>query len=188
MRRIYETLTVIAAAVVLTSSAHAADVNIATIDLNKAFKEYKKTKEADSSLKTEMEKFKDERDDRMKEYRVLVDKITAMREAVSDPALNKDAREKKSENLNELLREAQAMEREIQDFTRNRTRFIQDRSRRLREEIVKEIQELLKTLAKGKYDLVFDVSGLTMNGTSPLLYHSDTITDITGEVVKQLNK
>jgi outer membrane protein len=63
---------------------------------------------------------------------------------------------------------------------------VADQSQRTRKSIIDEITQSVATYSKGKYTVVLDKSGVTLNGTPALLY-SEGLTDITDEVTKQLN-
>jgi hypothetical protein len=59
---------------------------------------------------------------------------------------------------------------------------------RMREGIIKEITEIIMERVKtAQFDLVFDKSGLNMNGV-PVLLHSKDNMDFTTDVITALNK
>ncbi|MEO0454813.1 MAG: hypothetical protein AAFY98_11870, partial [Verrucomicrobiota bacterium] len=85
---IKQALMIVSAALAFSmTSAHAAELNVAIIDLQKVFQDYYKTQEADSRLKEQMEGFKSERDTRLEDYRSLVDQIKTLRDTLDDPAM-----------------------------------------------------------------------------------------------------
>jgi outer membrane protein len=180
-------LTLICAAVALSSmQAQAADLKVATIDLQKVFEDYYKTKEADARLKDQMEGFKSERDSRLEGYRSLVDQIKSLRDALNDPSLSEDAKKEKQLKYEEKFNEARQREQELRNFEQTTAKLLQDQSGRMRKTIIDEINEVVKAFCAGKYDLVMDKSGVTMNGTPSIMY-SENLTDLTDAVVKQLN-
>lgn len=180
-------LTIIcAAAAFSTMQAQAADIKIATIDLQKVFEDYFKTKEADARLKDQMEGFKTERDSRLEDYRSLVDQIKSLRDSLNDPSLSDDAKKEKQLKYEEKFNEARQREQELKNFEQTTAKLIQDQSGRMRKTIIDEINVVVKEFCSGKYDLVLDKSGVTMNGTSVILF-SENMTDLTGEIVQRLN-
>ncbi len=180
-------LTIICAATAFSSmQAQAADLKVAIIDLQKVFEDYSKTKEADARLKTQMEGFKNERDSRLEDYRSLVDQIKSLRDALNDPSLSADAKKEKQLKYEEKFNEARQREQELKNFEQTTAKLLQDQSGRMRKTIIDEINEVVKTFCSGKYDLVLDKSGVTMNGTSTILF-SENLTDLTSEIVQRLN-
>lgn len=169
------------------SRTQAADIKVAVIDMQKVFKEYNKTVEADTKLKEQMSGYKKERDDRMEDYRKLIEQIKGLQEGAQDPSLSEDARKEKQQKLQEKIQEAQSREREIREFDGTTQKLFGDQSKRMRDKILEEIQAKINEFAKGKYSLVFDKSGMTLNGTPSLIYN-EGLADLTDEVIKALNK
>lgn len=166
---------------------HAADLKIAIVDMQQVFKEYSKTKEADTKLKEQMSGYKKERDERMEDYRKLIEQIKGLRDGAQDPSLSDEARQEKQQMLQEKVGEAQAREREIREFDGTTQKLFGDQSKRMRDKILEEIQAEIDKFAKGKYSIVFDKSGMTLNGTPTLIYQ-EGLTDLTDEIIKALNK
>jgi Skp family chaperone for outer membrane proteins len=80
------------------------------------------------------------------------------------------------------------MEREINEFRQTRERQLQEQAMRMRENIVKEITDVIMEKVKGaNYDLVLDKSGPSMNGVNIVLHSKDSF-DFTTDVVTALNK
>src|SRR6266513_1622009 len=78
------------------------------------------------------------------------------------------------------------MEREINDFRQTRERQLQEQLMRMREGIVKEISDVVKVKANN-LDLVFDKSGMSINGVPVLMYAHENV-DFTNDVIAVLNK
>jgi Skp family chaperone for outer membrane proteins len=80
------------------------------------------------------------------------------------------------------------MEREITEFRQTRERQLQEQALRMREGIVKEISDVVNEKVKASgFDLVFDKSGMSLNGV-PVLMYSRGDTDFTSDVIATLNK
>jgi outer membrane protein len=80
------------------------------------------------------------------------------------------------------------MEREINDFRQTRERQLQEQLMRVREGIVKEITDVVMEKVKAnRFDLVFDKSGMSINGVPFLLYAPDNV-DFTNDIIAVLNK
>ena len=80
------------------------------------------------------------------------------------------------------------MEREINEFRQTRERQLQEQALRMREGIVKEITDVVMEKVKSNnLDLVFDKSGMSLNGVPLLMYSRDTA-EFTNDVITVLNK
>jgi len=187
MRNLLTISLVATAAAILFHPAQArAELKIAVVEMQKIFKDYKKTQEADANLKEQMNGYKKERDERMEDYRKLVEQIKGLRDAAQDPSLSEDARTEKTKALEEKVNEARQREREVREFDQTTQKLFQDQSKRMRDKILEEIQGEINAFAKGKYSIVLDKSGLTLNGTSTVIY-TEGLTDLTDELIQKLN-
>ncbi len=80
------------------------------------------------------------------------------------------------------------MEREISDFRQTRERQLQEQLMRMREGIVKEITDVvLEKVKANNLDLVFDKSGMSINGVPVLMYSHENV-DFSNDVIAVLNK
>jgi outer membrane protein len=80
------------------------------------------------------------------------------------------------------------MEREINEFRQTREQQLQQQMQRMREGILKEIIDVVLDQVKARgLDLVFDKSGASLNGFSPVLFAREP-SDFTGDVIAALNK
>src|SRR5207248_477749 len=80
------------------------------------------------------------------------------------------------------------MEREINEFGQTRERQLQEQALRMREGIVKEITEVVMDKVKNRsLDLVFDKSGMSLNGVPLVMFSRDNY-DFTTDVITDLNK
>jgi outer membrane protein len=169
------------------ATAQTAGLKIALVDLQKCFNDYYKTEEAKERINTQGAGYQKEFNDRMEDYKKLVDQINGLREGEKDPSLSEAARKERQDRLREKIQEAQTRERELNDFRQTSSRLLQDQQMRMRKTIVDEINKKVEEFSKGKYNLVLDKSGQTLNGTSSLVY-TEGVTEITDEIIKALNK
>ncbi|MDX6767286.1 MAG: OmpH family outer membrane protein [Candidatus Methylacidiphilales bacterium] len=183
-------LAAILAALFLTAasaSAQTTSLKVALVDLQKCFNDYYKTEEAKTRINEQGSGYQKEFNDRMEDYKKLVDQINSLREGAKDASASEAARKEREDKLKEKIQEAQTRERELNEFRGTSSKLLQDLQVRQRKSIVDEINKVVETFAKGKYNIVIDKSGMTLNGTSGLVY-TEGLTDITDEIVKQLNK
>jgi outer membrane protein len=163
-------------------------LKIGTVDMQRAFKEYNKTKEAEVKINDAKNAAKKEYDDRAEAYKKALDEINNLNKQLESPALSADKKTQTAKERDDKIANIKNMEREISDFRQTRERQLQEQLMRVREGIVKEITDVVMERVKGNnLDLVFDKSGMSINGVPFLMYSHDNI-DFTNDVIAVLNK
>jgi outer membrane protein len=181
-------LAVAAALVSPVASFAQGTMKIGTIDMQRAFKEYGKTKDAEAKINDAKNAAKKEYDDRADGYKKALDEINNLNKQLDAPALSADAKTQKAKERDDKIANIKNMEREITEFRQTRERQLQEQAMRMREGIVKEITDVVMEKVKASnMDLVFDKSGMSLNGV-PVLMYSQASTDFTNDVVAELNK
>ena len=163
-------------------------MKIGTVDMQRAFKEYNKTKEAEVKINDAKNSAKKEYDDRAEAYKKALDEINNLNKQLESPALSADKKTQTAKERDDKIANIKNMEREISDFRQTRERQLQEQLMRVREGIVKEITDVVMEKVKGtNLDLVFDKSGMSINGVPFLLFSHDNI-DFTNDIIAVLNK
>src|ERR1043165_4988149 len=161
---------------------------IGTVDMNRAFKEYNKTKDAETKINDAKNAAKKEYDDRADSYKKALEEINKLNQQLEAPALSADAKTQKAKDRDEKINSVKNMEREINEFRQTREKQLQEQAVRMRDGIVKEITDVVMTKVKAaNMDLVFDTSGVSLNGVPTVMFANPQM-DFTSEVVAQLNK
>ena len=163
-------------------------LKIGTVDMQRAFKEYSKTKDAEAKINDAKNAAKKEYDDRAEAYKKALDEINNLNKQLDAPALSAEAKTQKAKERDDKIANIKNMEREINDFRQTRERQLQEQAMRMREGIVKEITDVVMEKVKANnMDLVFDKSGVSLNGVPVLMYsHGDV--DFTNDIITVLNK
>ena len=163
-------------------------LKIGTVDMQRAFKEYTKTKDAEAKINDAKNAAKKEYDDRADAYKKALDEINNLNKQLDAPALSADAKTQKAKERDDKIANIKNMEREITEFRQTRERQLQEQALRMREGIVKEITDVVMDKVKtNNMDLVFDKSGMSLNGVPVLMYSRDN-TDFTTDIISVLNK
>src|SRR6266446_8795872 len=163
-------------------------MKIGTVDMQRAFKDYNKTKEAEAKINDAKNSAKKEYDDRAEAYKKALDEINNLNKQLESSALSSDKKTQIAKDRDDKIANIKNMEREIGDFRQTRERQLQEQLMRVREGIVKEITDVVMEKVKAKnLDLVFDKSGMSINGVPVLLYSHDNI-DFTNDIIAVLNK
>ena len=163
-------------------------LKIGTVDMQRAFKEYNKTKEAEVKINDAKNAAKKEYDDRAESYKKALDEINNLNKQLESPALSADKKTQTAKERDDKIANIKNMEREISDFRQTRERQLQEQLMRVREGIVKEITDVvLEKVKASNLDLVLDKSGMSINGVPFLLFSHDNI-DFTSDIIAVLNK
>jgi len=178
-----------AAALVLPVGVNAqGTLKVGTVDMNRAFKEYNKTKDSEKKINEAKDSAKKEYDDRAENYKKALDEINKLNQQLDSPALSADKKTAMAKERDEKIANIKNMEREINEFRQTRERQLQEQAMRMRENIVKEITDVIMERVKSQnYDMVFDKSGQSMNGVNVVLHSKDNM-DFTTDVITALNK
>jgi outer membrane protein len=161
---------------------------IGTIDMNRAFKEYNKTKDAEAKINEAKSAAKKEYDDRADAYKKALDEINNLNKQLESAALSADKKTGMAKERDDKIANIKNMEREISDFRQTRERQLQEQLMRMREGIVKEITDVVMEKVKTKsLDFVLDKSGVSINGVPVVLYAPENV-DFTNEIIEALNK
>jgi outer membrane protein len=163
-------------------------MKIGTVDMQRAFKDYNKTKEAEAKINDAKNSAKKEYDDRAEAYKKALDEINNLNKQLESSALSADKKTQTAKDRDDKIANIKNMEREISDFRQTRERQLQEQLMRVREVIVKEITDVVMEKVKSNnLDLVFDKSGMSINGVPVLMYSHDNI-DFTNDIIAVLNK
>jgi len=163
-------------------------LKIGTVDMQRAFKEYSKTKDAETKINEAKNSAKKEYDDRAEAYKKALDEINNLNKQLDAPALSAEAKSQKAKERDDKIANIKNMEREISDFRQTRERQLQEQAMRMREGIVKEITDVVMEKVKTTHmDLVFDKSGLSLKGVPVLMYPHGNV-DFTDDIIAVLNR
>ena len=163
-------------------------LKIGTVDMQRAFKDYNKTKEAEAKINDAKNSAKKEYDDRAEAYKKSLDEINNLNKQLESSALSADKKTQIAKDRDDKIANIKNMEREISDFRQTREQQLQQQLMRVREGIVKEITDVVMEKVKANnLDLVFDRSGMSINGVPFLMYSHDNI-DFTNDVIAVLNR
>jgi Skp family chaperone for outer membrane proteins len=178
----------VASLLILPVAVRAQGMKIGTVDMNKTFRDYNKTKDAEAKINDAKNQAKKEYDERADAYKKALDDINNLNKQLEAPALSADAKAQKAKERDDKISNIKNMEREITEFRQTRERQLQEQALRMREGIVKEITDVVMDKVKqNNLDLVFDKSGNSLNGVPVLMYSRDSV-DFTNDVIAVLNK
>jgi outer membrane protein len=187
MKRFFSTILVLTLAFPIAAFSQGA-LKIGTVDMQRAFKEYNKTKDAEAKINDAKNAAKKEYDERAESYKKALDEINSLNKQLDAPALTAEAKTQKAKERDDKIANIKKMEREINDFSQTRERQLQEQLMRMREGIVKEITDVVVEKVKtNNMDFVFDRSGVSLNGV-PIVMYAPANVDFTNDIIAVLNK
>lgn len=187
MKKFLSTILVLTLAFPIAAFAQGAS-KIGTVDMQRAFKEYNKTKDAEAKINDARNQAKKEYDDRAEAYKKSLDEINSLNKQLDAPALTAEAKTQKAKERDDKIAAIKKMEREINEFSQTRDRQLQEQLMRMREGIVKEITDVvLEKVKTTNMDFVFDKSGVSLNGV-PIVLYAPANVDFTNDIITVLNK
>lgn len=169
------------------TSAIQAQQKIAVINLRTVFDGYWKTKQSDSTVKERQADFEKERKKMVEDYQKANDEYRKLSDSAADPAISAEERDRRKKTAESKLLEIKEIEQSIGQFDRQFRAQITDQIKRMRDNIMREIREIINTKAGAAgYTLVIDTAADSFNQT-PVILFSSGAPDMTDEVLKQLN-
>ena len=187
MKKLLSTILALAIALPIAGFAQGT-LKIGTVDMQRAFKEYNKTKDAEAKINGARDQARKELTDREESYKRALEEINNLSKQLEAPALSADAKTQKAKERDDKIATVKTMEREISDFQKTREQQLQQQLMRIREGIVKEITDIVMDRVKSSHlDFVFDKSGVSLNGVPVVVYAPDNV-DFTNDIVAILNK
>ena len=183
LRKILALATVAAS---VASAGAAAELKIATVDLDKVFTAHPKTQAAEAELKKSEEGVQEEMDQIVAEGRGLQEALAKLREAAKNPLLTEEARLQKRDEAEEKLTELQEFELRARRTQETKVKQMREKVLKSRQAIVDELMAAVNHFAEaGGYDLVLDKSGMTMNAV-PMVAYSNPALDVTDKLIEYL--
>lgn len=170
-----------------TAGRASAEIKIGTVDMKKVFESYWHTKEAETQMSEKRAAVKRDLDERNEKRKELQDKIEKLNDEMKKPEISKERAMTKKKELDDKIAEWQAMMRDLQAYQAEQEKQLQDMTLRMRNGIVEEILKVVNEIKDtDNYDLVFDVSGNSINNV-PVVISAKKSYDFTPQVVEKLN-
>ncbi|MCL5099314.1 MAG: OmpH family outer membrane protein [Candidatus Omnitrophica bacterium] len=175
------------ACLVLASPAMA-QAKFGTVNLRKVFDNYYKTKQADTQLKERAADFDKQRKEFIDSYQKANEEYKKLLDSTSDQAVSAEERDRRKNSAEAKLRDIKEIEGQINQFDRSARTTLDEQKRRMREQILRQIQEVVTEKAKAAgMTMVWDTASESINNT-PILMYTNGENDISDAVLKKLNE
>ena len=170
------------------ASAAAAELKIATVDLEKVFNNYYRTKIIDQNFSEQGKVYRNyiarQAEMLRKDELIYREKLNSALNVALTPA-ERQKREQEAQLLEKSLKMRRA---ELEQYAADRAKALQESAASERQKVIAEIRaEVRRRAAVAGYTLVLDSSGRSMNDTSIVLYSAEAL-DITEKVITELNR
>ncbi len=186
MKRLFAFLPVL----LIALSAPAAELKIGLVDMNKAFTEFYKTKEAQGKLQGFKTKLQEQWAERMAAYKKLRDDVEKKGKEARDTVLGEQARAKAGSEFQTMMQELKSLETDLKEFSTMRPQQLENEAASQRKGLYEEILAVVNNKVKGgEYDLVLDKSAVSASALPVFLFIKDgAAPDVTAEIIVELNK
>lgn len=165
-----------------------AQFRIATIDLNRVFTNYWKTRQAQVAIDERRSDIEKTDKDMLATFNKAKEEYQKMLDSVNDPAVSSEEKDKRKKAAEDKLRDLKEQDENIQQFERGSRSQLEDQYNRTRFNIVSDIRTAVSAKAKNDgYTLVVDTAAQTINATPVVLYCAPGDNDITESIIKQIN-
>lgn len=172
----------------VTSQGISAETKVGVVDMAALVKAHPDTKPADTLLEKQVEDFELEQKEMQTELEKRKKAFEDAREEAMNKALNQEARSAKEKIAEEKLSQLRDYDRKCRDTLGKRQKEINDQRLRMQKRIVNKIKDIITQYAtKNGYSMVFDKSGVSVNGVEPVVFAVDKA-DLTPDILKLLAK
>ena len=171
----------------LATFGRAAELRIATVNLDKVFNAHPKTQAAEAELKKAEAAMQADLDKMEAEGKTLQEEVLKLREQAKNPILTDEARLQKSNEAEEKLTQLQEFQLRLRRTQETKLKQLREQLAQTRQGIVNELMGVVTDFAQAEgYDLILDRSGLTMN-MIPITVYSKSELDVTDKLIEKLN-
>jgi outer membrane protein len=171
----------------LATQTVTAQGRIATVDLNRVFENYWKTKQAQAALRDRAAELEKEHKSMLAEFTKGRENYRNLVAAANDTAISESERARKKKEADDALATLKSQEEAIGKFEAQARTTIEEQKRRMRDNLLTEVRRVIDSRAKaGGFSLVLDATGDSAAGAPVVLFTSGE-NDLTDAVLSQLN-
>lgn len=165
-----------------------AQIKFGTVDMNRVFSEYYKTKEAQTKYADAETAANKELNDKVDVLKKSMQAISQINTDLQKPELSKDAKDAMMKDRDAKVAAARSLDHDISEYRSAKQKNLQDQFLRMRKNIVDDIMKTVTDIVGTKsYDIVFDKSGLSA-GAVPVVLYSRSDYEFSDDVIAALNK
>lgn len=164
-----------------------AELKVATVDVQKVFKDYYKTHEAQKEMDAMRQDVYSDVNKRVERIQAIEKAIGEIKKQIEDPATSDATKQQLHQDFNEKSNEGVSLDKERREFLERKNQVLGQEMKKKLTDIIAEIRKATEDEArKSNFDLVFDKSGLAVSQTPLVMFAKDEM-EITASVIKVLN-
>jgi len=188
-RRLHPALLALALFLAGAFTLRAAETRIAVFSLEEVFKNYYKTKIAESYITAQGREYQQQLLSMKSELSKAEEEFRVLRDKSQNIAFDDVEREKNRQAAERLARDIQRKRSDIDTYSVEKNRLLEELAVSRRTAIFKDITEVVrKRAALEGYTIVLDSSARNAATDTPVLVYSEGATDITLPVLEELNR
>ena len=174
--------------ILLIGTSAFAEYRIATVDLNRVFTNYWKTKQAQIVIDEKKNDFDKQQRELMTKFNKDKEDYQKLVDSVNDPAVSALEHDKRKKSAEDKLKDLKEQDSYLAEYVRASNASLMESLNRTKDKIISDIRTIVTAKAKTDgYSLVLDSAAQSVNGTSVILYSAPGDNDITEAVIKQIN-
>lgn len=172
------------------SAAHAQSMRgrVAVVDFEKLLASYYRTKLANDQLQELSDGINREQARMQMDYDALEKQFRALRDQIIQAGVAEANRAELRRKADENLVEMRRLEERIKTYTESQKKVWDEQNRRIRANLIEDLTEKIERYGKSfGYLVILDKSQMSERGIPAVLYR-DEGTDITDDLIKQVNR
>ncbi len=170
------------------SFAQGSKPKVATVDMQKLFKEYFKTNEAQQQINVERASIQKDNNEKLTSIREIESALTVLKKDLDDQTFTAEKRQQIFKEHQSKYQEAVQLDKERREYLGRKNQALNDKMSQRMRGILEEIRKVVEERAKSEdCDYVFDKSGTSTSQVPFLLYIKEDF-DMTEALLKDLNK
>lgn len=172
----------------LSCAATAAELKVASVNLQSAINAYYKTQAAQKELTEARDAVKAENDERQGKIQSIMKELEGLQKQFQDPSVNDNVKKDIQRKFEVKRNAAVAAEKELKEFIERKQSLLNETLKSRLESILGEIQVVVDAKAKdGQFDIIFDSSALSAGQTRIFMFTKQSL-DVTPSVIAEINK
>lgn len=172
---------------ILVASAHADKPKIAVVNIQKIFKQYYRTADAQKQFNNDYAAIQKTVNQELEQVNEMILQLKYLNEQLKEENLDENTRLKYAQEFKLIDQQRQIRVTEMKQSEFESKKKVARRKAASMQGIMREIRgKVIVFSEKQKYDYVFDESGKSTNQSSFIIYLKDA-EDITSELIRELN-
>lgn len=178
----------LAALIAGASTASAQGVKIGVVDMQECLNNYYKTKLKVKDVEGQAKASRAKLDERIADFKRIQVRLAELDKKARDTALSQEQRQGAAVEMQQLVQEGRAKERELQEAQRKAQGELLNARQQMEKTLVEEVRIIVDNISKKSgLDMVIDKSFLP-RGNKVLVVVTEKVPDLTKEVIATLNK